>query len=239
MRHSVYAIYLPILSSCDLMAELDITPDWILTWQDTGQIIDYLPQDCADAESVGGLRLVYTNRFLSSASSDLLSSFEHRLREVLPFFPEITGEVKIGITSSYKGLAITESHGGIVSKKLSFPPLNKKGLPSKYVIGHELMHLSQAQSQNFPRTERATDIFTLARLPPELLDSPPVYLRIPDHIRKNWLKSGTHEFVSSLAHELALQSVILYGTYHKYILRWESTFEKRIREMTDLGLARI
>lgn len=210
-----------------------------MTWQDTSQIIDYLSQDYADSGSTRELSLSYTSRFVSSATSDLLCAFEDRLRQVLPFFPEITGEIRIGITNSYKGLAAFESYGGIVSKKVSFPPLSKKGLPSRYVIGHELMHLSHAQSRDFPGTERATDIFTLARLPSEFLDSPPVYLRIPDDIRRNWLEPDVHKVVSSLAHELALKSVISCGKDHRYISRWESTFEKKVREMTSLRSVRI
>jgi len=220
------------------MMELDITPDWVLTWQSCGQVIDFLPSSLADLESAQGLNLEYTSRFISSATPDLLSAFEDRFRQVSALFPEITGDIKIGITNSYRGLAITESRGGIISRKLSFPPLSNKGLPSKYIIGHELMHICHAQTRHFPGTERATDIFTLARLPPEFLDSPPPYLKIPDYVRRNWLQPGIHGFVSNLAHELALISTLSVGADHRYIQKWESTFEKRTREMTDFGLAR-
>ena len=162
-----------------------------------------------------------------------MNEFEDRFRQVARYFPEITGEIKIGVTNSYRGLAMMEYRGKIVSRKLSFPHIARKGLPTRYVIGHELMHISHAQCKDFPGSERATDILALARLPPELIDSAPVYLKVPDHIRKNWSHHGIRLFVSDLAHSLAVDSIGSRGTNRRYIARWESIFNERIREMDD------
>lgn len=213
-----------------MMYELDITPDWLMTWHTDSQAIEFIPEHSEDAEQLVALNLIYTSYFVSSLRPELLRVFEERFRRVAAHFPEIKGDIKIGVTNSYRGLALTEYRGKTLSRKLSFPHIARKGVPSCFVIGHELMHISHAQLRNFPGSERATDIFTLARLPSELIDSAPVYLRVPEQIRRNWSDSMIWPAISSLAHELAIEAVSIRGAFPRYIARWESMFESEIRK---------
>lgn len=213
----------------EMMHELDITPDWLMTWHADSQAIEFFPEYSEDAELLEAPNLIYSSCFVSGLRPELLSVFEKRFRRVAAHFPEIKGDIKIGVTNSYRGLASTEYRGKTISRKLSFPHIGQKGLPSSFVIGHELMHISHAQLRNFPGSERATDIFTLARLPPELIDSAPVYLRVPEQIRRNWSKSTIWPAISRLAHELAIEAIGIRGSFQRYIARWESMFESEIQ----------
>ena len=47
---------------------------------------------------------------------------------------------------------------------------------SNYTIAHELMHLIQGNGSGIPHGEVACDIWTMQRLPAELLDQRPYYL---------------------------------------------------------------
>ena len=51
--------------------------------------------------------------------------------------------------------------------------------PTYWTFGHELMHLAQFSARAIPATERATDVYALARLPPRFIDESPSYLVSP------------------------------------------------------------
>ena len=180
-------------------------------------------------------RLTFTKPFIDGADPDLINEFSNRLISVSQYFPEIKGEIKIGMTTSYKGLAMTESDGNVMMKKISFPPLKKSGLPSRYVMGHEMMHIVQAKQSSIPGTERATDVHTLARLPPVFIDHAPIYLRVPKEIRRNWSHSRINPIVSELAHDLAIEAVITRRTNPRYIRWWESNFDERVDRNSSLS----
>jgi hypothetical protein len=217
------------------MYESNASQDLTAAWSDSSQIIEFIPGMRDDVSPFSNLRPAYTSRFLSCATSVLLEEFEERLQEVAKYFPEIEGEIKIGLTNSYRGLAVVMSRGKSISRKLSFPPLTKRGLPSRYVIGHELMHLSHVLKKGFPGTERATDVFTLARLPPKLLDAPPVYLRMPESIRRHWSRGEFQTVFSTLAHDLALDAILSRNENCRYIARWEAMFAKKAQESISLS----
>ena len=171
--------------------------------------------------------LVFTKPFIQRATPKMLDRFSKRFNSVAGFFPEVRGEIKVGMTTSYKGLAATEKKGQLTSEKLCFPPLRRMGLPTRYVIGHELMHIVQAKLESLPETERSCDVFTLARLPSSFIDRPPAYLRIPREVRENWRREGSDPDPACIAHELAIEAVITREKNPRYIQWWESEFSAR------------
>lgn len=175
--------------------------------------------------------LVFTRPFIQRATPKMLDRFSKRFDSVAGFFPEVRGEIKVGMTTSYKGLAATETKGQLTSEKLCFPPLRRMGLPTRYVIGHELMHIVQAKLESLPETERSCDVFTLARLPPSFIDCPPPYLRIPREVRRNWHGEGSDPDAACIAHELAIEAIIMREKNPRYIQWWESEFSARTRTL--------
>jgi len=171
--------------------------------------------------------LVFTKPFIKRATPKMLNRFSKRFNSVAGFFPEVRGEIKVGMTTSYKGLAATETKGQLMSEKLCFPPLRRMGLPTRYVIGHELMHIVQAKLKSLPETERSCDVFTLARLPSSFIDRPPAYLRIPREVRENWRREGSDPDPACIAHELAIEAVNTREKNPRYIQWWESEFSAR------------
>lgn len=170
--------------------------------------------------------ITFTKPFAARASPRLLYHFQRRLYTLLKYFPEIRGEIRIGLTNSYMGLASTESDGNrVTARKLSFPPLNKNGTPSSYIIGHELMHLVQEKrKKTIPGTERATDVYTLARLPPRYIDHLPVYLKTPRKLSRHWSNERVRNLASIMMHELAIEAIIIRKTNPRYISWWENQF---------------
>jgi len=180
--------------------------------------------------------IVFTKPFLEKATPSLIGSFSSRLEMVLRYFPEIRGEIKIGLTNVHHGLASTELDGKRMLKKISFPPLKRVGLPSRFIIGHELMHLVQVkQKKSIPGTERACDLFTLARLPPKYIDHLPVYLAIPKMIRVNWEDRQTRRLASVFMHELAIEAILSRRTIPRYIIWWENQIVEHIENGHPLG----
>lgn len=179
----------------------------------------------------GPPNLVFTKPFIRHATPKMLDRFSKRFNSVAGFFPEVRGEIKVGMTTSYRGLASTETKGQSTSEKLCFPPLRRMGLPTRYVIGHELMHVVQAKLESLPETERSCDVFTLARLPSSFIDHPPAYLRIPREIRENWSKEGADPDPACIAHELAIEAVITRDKNPRYIQWWESKFSGKMETL--------
>jgi hypothetical protein len=176
--------------------------------------------------------LDFTKPFLEKADARLIGEFIERFDSVARHFPEVKGEIKVGITTSYNGLALIAVRGGATVDKICFPPLRKKGLPSRYVIGHELMHLVQSKDGSIPFTERSCDIFTLARLPAELLDHPPIYLRMPRKVRELWSDPAVHAELAEAAHLLAIEAIITRKENSRYLSWWEKRFSEKSERIT-------
>lgn len=100
-------------------------------------------------------------------------SFEFRTKvlSIYRFFPElqkrriICGSLKKH--SSVKGIAISW---------ITPPVFRLCPNASNYIIAHELTHLVQGGASGIPHGEVACDIWTINRMPIELLDQPPYYL---------------------------------------------------------------
>jgi hypothetical protein len=177
-------------------------------------------------------RLIFTRPFANRASSVLLHEFTERFESVARHFSEVKGEMKVGMTTSYRGLALSGVKGGAAFDKLCFPPLDKKGIPSRYVMGHELMHIVQSKDESLPRTERSCDIFTLARLPADLIDHPPIYLRMPRAAKERWSDPSMRPALAEAAHLLAIEALLIREENPRYISWWEKRFSQRAERIT-------
>ena len=186
----------------------------------------------AHAEGDGPPTLDFTKPFLEKSDSRLMREFKERFDSVASHFPEVQGIVKVGITTSYSGLALIAIKGGAPIDKICFPPLRGKGLPSRYVIGHELMHLVQSKDGSIPFTERSCDIFTLARLPAELIDHPPLYLRMSRRARELWSDPAVRGRLAEAAHLLAIEAIITRKENPRYLSWWEKKFSERADRIT-------
>lgn len=148
-----------------------------------------------------------------------------RLERLYPLFPEMTPKMKVGVTRYYDGLAFM-SNSGKVRLWVNVHRKRKGGwaYPSYWTLAHEMMHLAQFNEDRIPGGERATDVYALARLPPELIDDSPSYLVITQDIRDDWGKRH-----SELAHELAKDAIKRRKDgLRKYASWWEDEFERCI-----------
>ena len=147
-----------------------------------------------------------------------------RLNTMRPYFPELSSQVKIGLTRLFEGF-VFQSGRGLVRLNLEVQK-RRNGLwqyPTYYTIGHELMHLVQFNSDGIPGGETACDIFTLARLPPRFIDESPTYLFVPPKAREVWREAD-----AELAHALARTAVRkLKEGDESYASYWEDEFERR------------
>ena len=80
---------------------------------------------------------------------------------------------------------------------------------SSYTIAHDLTHLVQDNGSGIPHGEVACDIWTVGRLPAELLDQKPYYLKCAG---LDWKKDRL------AVKELCLQAIELRKTQRAYIV---------------------
>lgn len=146
-----------------------------------------------------------------------------RLNRLHRYFPETKPRIKVGITRSYDGLAFQSNEGFV--KLLIGVRRTRTGAwkyPTYWTLAHELMHLAQFNAKGIPGTERATDIYALARLPPELIDDSPSYLDVPKGPRKTWIREH-----AKIAHKLALEALKQRNNgLRRYAKWWENELER-------------
>jgi hypothetical protein len=100
-----------------------------------------------------------------------------RVDVCLRHFPELAGQkVTVGVTRAADGIAVFED----LTVRFNL----RRGVPSHYTIGHELIHLLQAL-RLVPHGEVQCDIWTLSR-GRIFTDEIPCYLQLPVPIRRNW-----------------------------------------------------
>ena len=150
-----------------------------------------------------------------------------RLNRLLPYFPDIRRRVKVGMTRSYDGLAFQSNES---FDRLMFQVRRSRTgawkYPTNWTLAHELMHLAQFNTRGIPGTERATDIYALARLPVEFIDECPSYLVTPKGARKTWTREH-----AKTAHKLALEALKRRSNgLRRYAKWWEDEFERVIQE---------
>jgi hypothetical protein len=172
------------------------------------------------------LTIEWTRTALALPSS-VRKELSSRLNKLHRYFPEMEPRVKVGITRSYDGLAF-QSNGGSVKLMIRVRRTRTGAwkYPTYWTLGHELMHLAQFNTKGIPSTERATDIYALARLPPEFIDESPSYLVEPRGTRKTWTREH-----AKIAHRLALVALKQRSNgLRRYAKWWEDAFERLTTE---------
>jgi hypothetical protein len=157
-----------------------------------------------------------------------------RLNRVHKYFPEMKPRIKVGITRSYDGLAFQSDEGFVkLMVRVRKTGTGAWKYPTYWTLGHELMHLAQFNAKGIPGTERATDIYALARLPPEFIDESPSYLVTPRRPRKTWTREHAR-----IAHELALEAVKQRSNgLRRYAKWWEDEFGRVATESQQVEVS--
>lgn len=168
------------------------------------------------------LEITWTRR-TKKLPDEVRADLAGRIRRVQSHFPEVPRKIKVGLTRFYDGLAF-QSNDGVV-KLMVDVHRTRKGewkYPTYWTLAHELMHLAQFNAESIPSGERATDVYALSRLPPELIDDSPSYLVIDKETRDRW----SHQ-LAELAHELAKEAIRRRtGGLRNYASWWEDEFER-------------
>lgn len=159
----------------------------------------------------------------SAIPEEVRGQVEGTLRALLRYYPEITGDIRIGRTRSLDGAAF-QSEDGRIKLMLDIRRRRKGGwrLPTKWTLAHELMHLAQFNSEGIPAGERACDVHALARVPPRFIDDSPSYLVVPPSRRSMWTDADAR-----LAHFLGKRALEMRGGgLRRYAAWWEAEFER-------------
>ncbi len=120
--------------------------------------------------------------FSAPAQRAFSLGFKTRIMQVYDLFPELQ-EKKISC-GVLKGRGWVE---GTATGWKSPPVFRLQPNVSRYTIAHELTHLIQGNGFGIPHGEVACDIWTVHRLPAELLDQRPYYLM--KNSRCDWKKN--------------------------------------------------
>ncbi len=155
---------------------------------------------------------------------EVKGEISRRLNAIQPYFPELSPQIRIGLTRLFAGFVFQSSRGYVrLNLEVRKPKNGPWQYPTYFTIAHELMHLVQFKSDGMPGDETACDIFTLARLPPTLIDESPAYLFVPSKAREVWREAD-----AELAHALAKVAIEkLEEGDESYVSYWEDEFERR------------
>ncbi|HEX7032087.1 MAG TPA: hypothetical protein VF172_03715 [Nitrososphaera sp.] len=144
--------------------------------------------------------------FSRQASRAFSPEFKKRILWVYSLFPELQEKrISCGLLTRrgwVEGTAIGWT---------SPPVFRLQPNVSHYTIAHELTHLVQGNRSGIPHGEVACDIWTLHRLPTELLDQRPYYLM--KSIRCDWKKMNKDKIK-----ELCTQAIEVRKTQRSYIV---------------------
>jgi hypothetical protein len=168
------------------------------------------------------LTIEWTRTALALPSS-VRKELSLRLNRLHRYFPEMKPRMKVGITRSYDGLAFQSNEGSVkLMIRVRRPRRGAWKYPTYWTLGHELMHLAQFNAKGIPGTERATDVYGLARLPPEFIDESPSYLVAPRGPRKTWTQEH-----AKIAHRLAWEALKQRSNgLRRYARWWEDEFQR-------------
>lgn len=143
--------------------------------------------------------------FSAPAQQAFSLGFKTRIMQVYDLFPELQ-EKKISC-GVLKGRGWVEG----TATGWTLPPVFRlQPNVSSYTIAHELTHLVQGNGSSIPHGEVACDIWTVHRLPTELLDQRPYYLM--KNSRCDWKKNR------DAIKELCRQAIQIRKTRRTYIV---------------------
>lgn len=131
--------------------------------------------------------------------------FKSRIMQVYDLFPELQEKRISGGVLKRRGWV-----EGTATSWTSPPVFRLQPGVSRYTIAHELTHLIQGNGSGIPHGEVACDIWTVHRLPAELLDQRPYYLM--KNSRCDWERNR------DAIKELCKQAIHLRKTRRTYIV---------------------
>lgn len=142
--------------------------------------------------------------FTRRAEQAFTPEFKSRILCVYGFFPELHDrEISCGLIAKRGRVQ------GIATGWTAPPVFRLRPNVSAYTIAHELTHLVQGNGSGIPHGEVACDIWAIGRMPAELLDEKPYYLKCPGI---DWKKDR------AAVKELCMQAIELRKTERAYIV---------------------
>jgi hypothetical protein len=159
--------------------------------------------------------------FTKKANANFTSDFKHRIIGVFKYFPELHNEMVLVGWIAPRGWA----RGSCWCSGLSESKPSKISLQpneSNFTIAHEFTHLLQVRKKEelqIPSGERACDVWTLTRLPLELIDDYPTYIG-------NYLVQKRWNTVKKKVRELAFNAIEIRKTKRQYIVWFEDEAKK-------------
>jgi hypothetical protein len=163
--------------------------------------------------------LVFTNK----ANTKFSHKFKQRIIEVSKYFPELQDEVVnvgwIAPRGWARGSCCISCSATSTNKKLK---ISLQPNERNFTIAHEFTHLLQARKKEalqIPSGERACDVWTLTRLPLELLDDYPSYIG-------NYLMRKRWDSIKPQVRELAFCAIEIRKTKRQYIAWLEDELKK-------------
>lgn len=166
-------------------------------------------------------RIIFTKKATTSFSN----KFKQRILDVYAYFPELQDEVVYVGWIAPRGWArgscccYYSSSTASASKKLK---ISLQPNERNFTIAHEFTHLLQARKKRelqIPGGERACDVWTLTRLPLELLDDYPSYVG-------NYLMRKRWDTIKVKVRELAFCAIEMRKTKRQYIVWLEDEIKK-------------
>jgi hypothetical protein len=160
--------------------------------------------------------------FTKKAKANFTDKFKEQIVDVFKYFPELQNEiVYVGWITPYgwaRGCCPNVTR--CEPLKISLQPNEKN-----FTIAHEFTHLLQARKKEqlgIPSGERPCDVWTLTRLPLELLDDYPSYIGNNYSMRKHWhaIKKGVRE--------LAFEAIEVRKSKRRYIAWFEDEIKKLV-----------
>jgi hypothetical protein len=146
-----------------------------------------------------------TIEFSRQAQQRFSPEFRARIMQVYGLFPELQSvRISCGLL---KGRGWVE---GTATGWTSPPVFRLQPGVSSYIIAHELTHLVQGNGSGIPHGEVSCDIWTVDRLPAELLDQRPYYLL--KNSRCDWEKNKL------VIKDLCVQAIEVRKTQRTYIV---------------------
>ena len=151
--------------------------------------------------------------FSTRARKVFSPGFKERIMRIYGLFPELQ-EKRI-----FCGLLLKQGRVEGTATSWTNPPVFRlQPNVSSYTIAHELTHLVQGNGSGVPHGEVACDIWTVDRLPVDLLDERPYYLM--KNSKCNWKKSR------AAIKELCRQAIVVRKTQRTYIVWLRSRINK-------------
>lgn len=169
--------------------------------------------------------------FTRKASTDFSHQFKERIMNIFSYFPELHGDViyvgwiaprgwaRGSCSISSFSSSSSSSSNNLTKKRLK---INLQPNERNFTIAHEFTHLLQARRKEelqIPCGERACDVWTLTRLPLELLDDHPSYIG-------NYLMRKRWDRIKMQVRELAFCAIEIRKTKRQYIVWLENEIKK-------------